>query len=194
MAQFQRAQLTLRVWVDCALSMQKQVLAWSDHPDVPEHARTIVAAAIARQHRLSSHPEAGLDIHNWIAFDGDYPVAFLTSDIRSEWALPEEFCPSGLYVDVAGPTMSFSTLVDPELWGNGYSTAAKLAAIDHPVAVHARSFHAEVRADNERSLTAMAKIPGVQMIGTSVAHGHQWLHFRWHGPNASFDAPEPPVS
>ncbi|MFF3229122.1 hypothetical protein ACFYV7_40470 [Nocardia suismassiliense] len=179
MAESPRLQLTLRAWDDCTPATQKRVLAWTDHPDVPEHARTMVPATIARQHHLRSNPTDDLSIHIWIAVDGHRPAAFLTADIRSEWTRPDEFRASELYVGFAGPTMSFSTLIDPELWGPGHSTAAKLAAIDQPVAANVRNFHAEVRADNERSLTAMAKFPGVRMIGTSVADGHQWLHFHW---------------
>ncbi|MEU6584078.1 hypothetical protein [Nocardia sp. NPDC046763] len=47
-------------------------------------------------------------------------------------------------------------------------------------AARAVTFHVCIRVDNERSLKAISKIPGVVLIGTAVEDGHQWRHFRWN--------------
>ncbi|WP_157125017.1 hypothetical protein [Nocardia pseudovaccinii] len=78
--------------------------------------------------------------------------------------------------------MSFSTLVDPELWGRGYAGAAKMAACEQPTAAAAEAFHVCIRDDNARSLSAIVKLTGIEDIGTSVDDGHHGRHFRWrHG-------------
>jgi RimJ/RimL family protein N-acetyltransferase len=176
--------ITLRDWTDCPPSIQGIVFDWATHSDVPAHAgRGMLVASIFQKRGPPSEDRLHRAIHNWIVFDGDRPVAFLAAATQPEWVAPEEFWPSESYTDPPpGPTMSFSTLVHPALWGRGYSTAAKMAAIDHPAAALVEIFHCEVRADNQRSLKAMTKVPGAQMIGTAAENGHPWRHFRWRQP------------
>lgn len=179
MGEFPR--LTLRDWATCNSATQTKVFDWSDHPQVPAHAsRAMLALSVVRTLRKVALPEGYLEVHSWVAYDSDRPVAFLSAELLSRWSPPEVFFPVKPEIDLLGPTLSFATLVDPELWGHGYSTAAKMVACDHPAAACADDFHACIRDDNERSLKAISKIPGVHLIGTAVEDGHQWRHFRWH--------------
>ncbi|MFF0501967.1 GNAT family N-acetyltransferase [Nocardia aobensis] len=120
-----------------------------------------------------------LSMHSWVAYDNTRPVAFLAAELLARWDPPENFCPTDAYIRSSKPTMSFSTLVDPELWGNGYATTAKIAGAQHPSAAFAETFHASIRADNTRSLRAIAKVPGAQLIGTAGEGGYEWKHFHW---------------
>ncbi|MFE3281299.1 GNAT family N-acetyltransferase [Nocardia sp. NPDC059239] len=148
---------------------------------MPAHAsRAMVAISVVRTLRKVTLPENYREVHSWVAYDGDRPVAFLSAELLSRWSPPEMFFPVEPDIDLTGPTLVFATLVDPELWGRGYATAAKMAACDHPAAARAEAFHACIRADNERSLKAISKIPGIQLVGTAAEEGHRWRHFRWH--------------
>jgi RimJ/RimL family protein N-acetyltransferase len=171
----------LRGWADCSSSIQGAVFDWADHPEVPAHAgRGMVVASIIRELDTTMEDRLHRAVHDWIVFDGDRAVAFLAAEIRPKWIVPEEFWPSEFYeVSVPGTTMSFSTLVDPAVWGRNYSAAAKTVAIEHPAAALVETFRCEIRADNQRSLKAMAKVPAAQMIGTTAEQGHPWRHFRW---------------
>lgn len=181
-----RPRLTLQDWATCDPVTQARVRSWSDHSRVPAYAsQAMMAIAVVRTLRKVAWPEGYLDVHSWVVHDGDRPVAFLFAELLSKWCPPEEFFPAVPEVDVPGPVMSFTTLVDPELWGRGYAAAAKMVACDHPAAGRAVSFYVCIRVDNGRSLNAISKIPGVVLIGTGVEDGYQWRHFRWNRPRST---------
>jgi RimJ/RimL family protein N-acetyltransferase len=74
---------------------------------------------------------------------------------------------------------SISTLVDPDLWGQGISAATKTAVSMHLAAAAVESFHASIRADNARSMRAIVKVPGIQFVGTEAEGEYPWRHYRW---------------
>lgn len=115
----------------------------------------------------------------WIAHLRDRPVAFIAGDIATRWVEPGEFRPATPSIDVPGPILSISTLVDPSLWGRGVSAAAKAAVMAHPTTQEVASFHACIRADNFRSVAAILKVTGIEFLGTEADRGYLWHHYRW---------------
>ncbi|MGW5456242.1 hypothetical protein [Nocardia sp. NPDC003979] len=113
-----------------------------------------------------------------MGFDNQRPVAFISAEL-SRWRRPEVFSPNESFSEPTGPWISFSTLVDPALWGRGYAGAAKVAACEQPIVAAAEAFHVCIRDDNTRSLSAIVKVTGIEDIGTSIEDGHRWRHFRW---------------
>ncbi|WP_338767892.1 hypothetical protein V7968_02505 [Nocardia vulneris] len=173
------ARLTLREWAACDRETQTRVFGWASHELMPAHAsQAMMALSVVRTLRPEIRHQDCLAVHSWVAYDGQRPVAFISAEL-SRWRRPEVFSPSESFSEPTGPWMSFSTLVDPELWGRGYAGAAKLAACGHPVAAAAEAFHVCIRDDNARSVSAIVKLTGIDYIGTSVDDGHQWRHFRW---------------
>lgn len=172
--------LILRDWAACDRATQTRAFGWAEHPDVPAHAdRSMVAMAVVKAAGKVPLSANCLGAHSWVVYDVDRPVAFLSAELLARWSPPEVFFPVSPDIALTGPTMTFSTLVDPELWGRGYATAAKMAACDHPAAALAATFHVCIRDDNDRSLKAIAKLPGVELIGTGAYEGFPWKHFRW---------------
>lgn len=182
------AHLTLRDWERCDTPLMTRVLAWADHPDVPDHmSRGTLAACIFRTPGLISGGQTCLAVHSWVTFDNDRPVAFLAGEVRPTWVPPQYFSPAHSYTESPGPVMSFETLVDPALWGRGYAAAAKMAALDHPATAHITCFQVTIRTDNQRSLNAIAKIHGIELLGTAIEDGTQWHHYRWHRQEPGHD-------
>ncbi|WP_280423158.1 hypothetical protein [Nocardia carnea] len=71
------------------------------------------------------------------------------------------------------------TLVDPSLWGQGLSRGVKTIVKSHPAAADVASFHAGIRADNQRSVAAILKVAGVEFLGAAAEDGYLWRHYRW---------------
>ncbi|WP_156052420.1 hypothetical protein [Nocardia carnea] len=49
----------------------------------------------------------------------------------------------------------------------------------HPAAADVASFHAGIRADNQRSVAAILKVAGVEFVGTAAKDVYLWRHYRW---------------
>ncbi|MGW6427240.1 hypothetical protein ACWF82_31600 [Nocardia sp. NPDC055053] len=170
----------LRDWQECDVSVHTTVLGWARHPDVPEHAGIgLIAGTIGRSLYAPPGDNDRVSPHFWVLFAKVVPVALISADIRPQWHDPDEFVPVSPPVPIHGPVMSHATLVDPGRWGRGYSTTAKVLAAQHPVAQGVRTCHVEIRADNDRSIRALSKIPAATRVGTSIEVGHQWIHFAW---------------
>lgn len=180
------ARFILRDWQECDLSVHTTALDWARHPDVPEHAGIgLIAGTIGRSAYAPREDYDRISPHFWVLFAKDVPVALISADIRPQWHEPYEFSPVSSPVPIPGPVMSHATLVDPGRWGRGYSTTAKLLAAQHPAAGKVRTCHVEIRADNDRSIKALSKIPEATRVGTSIDAGHQWIHFVWPSPRES---------
>ena len=115
--------------------------------------RERMAAQLER--RLASWRERG--IGSWLVLIGDEPVAFV------------EVAPIGEGSGVNPEDIEIGVVVHPDHWGKGYAPEAGLAAVrDLFERVALDRVYAGVEPDNENSLRALAKVPGVRKVADDL--------------------------